>query len=228
VRTVVQGVVLAAHWAFMFAALQRAPIGTVVLIIYVAPVILAVVAPPLLGERLTRRVVVALALGFAGSALLLGPGADGVEPTGLVYALIAALLLVGLLLNAKVLSPEYGGLRLALAQLSIASLVLVPIALSSAARWPSGGDLGWLVVLGLVHTALALAIYLGSLAHMPVIHSGVLLYLEPASAAVLGWLVLGETLDAGTVVGGLLVVAGGLLVLGGSSRVRGELAGVPR
>jgi drug/metabolite transporter (DMT)-like permease len=42
----------------------------------------------------------------------------------------------------------------------------------------------------------------------------VLSYLEPLSAAVLGWLVLDEPLGVGTVVGGLLVVAGGLVVLG--------------
>ncbi len=213
-RTVVQGVMLAVHWVLFFAALQRAPLGTVVLIVYLAPVLVAVVAPATLGEHLTRRVGFALVLALVGSVLLLGPGAEGVEATGLIYALLAAVLLAALILNAKVLSPVYGGLRLALAQCTVATVVLLPLSFAGSGSWPTWSDLGWLLLLGLVHTALALALYLGALGRIPAVHAGVLSYLEPLSAAVLGWLVLDEAIDAGTVLGGLLVVIGGLLVLG--------------
>jgi drug/metabolite transporter (DMT)-like permease len=93
-------------------------------------------------------------------------------------------------------------------------VVLVPIALVGGDVGPTGHDLAWLLVLGLVHTALALAIFLGGLGRIPALHTGVLAYLEPASATFLGWLVLGEVLGVGTVLGGVLVVVGGLLVLG--------------
>ena len=69
-------------------------------------------------------------------------------------------------------------------------------------------------MLGLVHTACCLAVYLGAMGHVPAVHVSVLSYLEPLSAALLGWLVLDEALGLGTVIGGALVVAGGLLVLG--------------
>lgn len=213
-RTVVQGVILAAHWALFFAAIQRAPLGTVVLIVYLAPLIIALVAPMVLGERLTRRVGLALVLALIGTALLVGPGSEGGEAAGLVEALLAAVLLAALFINAKVLAPEYGGLRLALAQCAVATVVLLPFALGSDASWPSWSDLGWLLVLGLVQTALALALYFRALEHIPAIHAGVLSYLEPMSATLLGWLVLDEAIDAGTVVGGALVVIGGLLVVG--------------
>ena len=55
---------------------------------------------------------------------------------------------------------------------------------------------------------------LGALGRIPAVHTSVLSYLEPLSAAVLGWVVLDETFGVGTVVGAALVVAGGLLVLG--------------
>jgi drug/metabolite transporter (DMT)-like permease len=229
-RTVVQGVVLAAHWALFFAAIQRAPLGTVVLIVYLAPLIIALVAPMVLGERLTRRVGLALVLALIGTALLVGPGSEGGEVTGLVEALLAAVLLAALFINAKVLAPEYGGLRLALAQCAVATVVLLPFALGSDASWPSWSDLGWLLVLGLVQTALALALYFRALEHVPAIHAGVLSYLEPMSATLLGWLVLDEAIDAGTVVGGALVVIGGLLVVGEAGvdePVSPESAGLP-
>jgi DME family drug/metabolite transporter len=213
-RTLVQGVTLAAHWVLFFAALQRAPVGLVTLLVYVAPVLVAAVAPFTLGEHLTRRVLVALGLGLGGSVLLLGPGTADAEVSGIVFALLAAVLMAVLLVNAKVLSPLYGGRRLALAQVGIATVVLVPVALLGDAGRPTGDDGAWILLLGLVYTAAALAVFLGAVGHIPAVHTGVLAYLEPASAALLGWLVLDEALGLGTVVGGLLVVAGGLLVLG--------------
>jgi drug/metabolite transporter (DMT)-like permease len=173
-----------------------------------------VASPVVLGEPVSRRVVGALGLALAGSVLLLGPGTDGVEPVGVVYAVLAAVLLAALVLNAKVLSPVYGGLRLSLAQVTVATVVLVPVAVLGDGEWPATGDLGWVLLLGVVYTGLALVIYLGALGRIPAVHTSVLSYLEPLSAAVLGWAVLDESLGLGTVVGGLLVIAGGLVILG--------------
>ena len=213
-RTLLQGVTLAVHWVLFFAALQRAPVGLVTLIVFLAPVLMAAVAPFTLGEHLTRRTGAALGLALVGTILLVGVGAEGVEVAGLVYALLAAVLLAVLLVNAKVLSPLYGGRRLALAQVTIASVVLVPVAVAGDGAWPTRADVSWVLVLGVVYTGLALAVFLGGLGRIPALHTGVLAYLEPASATFLGWLVLDETMGIGTVIGGILVVAGGLLVLG--------------
>jgi drug/metabolite transporter (DMT)-like permease len=214
VRTVAQGVILAVHWVLFFAALQRAPVGLVTLLVYLSPVMVAVASPVVLGEAVSRRVMAAIGLALVGSALLLGPGTDGVEPAGVIEAVLAAVLLAALILNAKVLSPVYGGLRLSLAQVTVASIVLLPVAVLGDGSWPVREDVGWVLLLGVVYTAVALGIYLGALGHIPAVHTSVLSYLEPLSAAVLGWLVLDEALGLGTVVGGLLVIVGGLLVLG--------------
>ena len=223
-RTLLQGVTLAVHWVLFFAALQRAPVGLVTLIVFLAPVLMAAVAPFTLGEHLTRRTGAALGLALVGTVLLVGVGADGVEVAGLVCAGLAAVLLAVLLVNAKVLSPLYGGRRLALAQVTIASVVLIPVAVAGDGAWPTRADLAWVLVLGVVYTGVALAIFLGGLGRIPALHTGVLAYLEPASATFLGWLVLDETLGIGTVIGGILVVAGGLLVLGAPGVEEGSIS----
>ncbi|MEL7208125.1 MAG: DMT family transporter [Actinomycetota bacterium] len=92
-RAASQGVILAAHWVALFAAFQRAPVGTVVLITYVAPVLVALVAPRLLDEHAPRSVLAALGLAVVGSALVLGPGAEGASASGVLLAVVAALLL---------------------------------------------------------------------------------------------------------------------------------------
>lgn len=210
-RLVVNGVILAAHWVTFIAALQRAPIGTVLLITYLAPVGIAAFAPAVLGEIVPTRTKVALAVAVVGIALIAVPAMDGSSADGIVLALITGTLYVALALSNKRLSDEHGGVTLALWQLLIAGVVLLPLAAFADWGTPTA-DWAWLVVLGLVYTALAFAIYLTALARLPATRVAVLLYLEPASAVFFGWLLLDEGLTLSTVVGGVLVLGAGILV----------------
>ena len=216
-RTVVSGTLLAAHWVALFAAMDRAPIGTVLLITYLAPVMVAVAAPRVLGERATMVVSLALAGAVAGSALVVGPGASDVAWTGLGLAGFAAVSYAVLTLTAKPLAATHGGVQLALVQQSVAAVVLLPFAL--AVDWGTPElDWGWLLVLGLVHTAAGIGLFLSALARLPVTSFGVLTYLEPVSAVLFGWVVLAETPGPATVVGGALILAAGAVVARAGAR----------
>lgn len=212
-RTVSQGVILAAHWVALFAAFQRAPVGTVVLITYVAPVLVAMTAPRLLGERVSSRVLVALAVAAVGAVLVLGPGTEDAEGVGVLLAAIAAVLLAVLVINAKILSRQLDGVRLAFVQVSVATVTLVPVVALAGRGWPSPASIGWLLLLGLVHTAAALVVYFWALARMPATSASVLTYLEPAAGVVFAWWLLGEQPSAATLTGGGLIVVAGLLVV---------------
>lgn len=210
-RLLLNGVVLAAHWVSFIAALQRAPIGTVLLITYLAPVGIAAFAPAVLGEVVPLRTKVALGVAVGGIALIAIPAMGGSSADGILLALITGTLYVGLALLNKQLSDSHGGANLALWQLLIAGVVLLPFAVLS--DWGSPTlDWVWLLVLGLVYTAFGFATYLTALALVPVTRASVLLYLEPASAVLFGWLLLDEGLGASTVLGGVLVLGAGLLV----------------
>ena len=207
----VNGVILAAHWVSFIAALQRAPIGTVLLITYLAPVGIAALAPAVLGEVVPARTKAALAIAVAGIALIAAPALGGAEGTGILLAFLTGALYVPLALLNKSLSDDHGGVRLALWQLLVAGTVILPFALLSDWGTPRIEWL-WLVVLGVVYTAFAFATYLTALARIPATRAVVLLYLEPASAVVFGWLLLDEEPTIGMLVGGALVVAAGVLV----------------
>jgi drug/metabolite transporter (DMT)-like permease len=214
--------VLAAHWVALFAAYQRAPSGTVSLIVFLAPVGIAALAPRMLGERVTRRTIAAVAIGATGAALVVVPGATGdVQTSGLLLAVLAGVLFVALVLMSKPLAEVYGGLRVTLIEMAGAAAFLVPVAL--ATDWGSPQpEWGWLLVLGLVHTALGTSIYLAVLARIPATSVGILGYLEPAAVVLLGWLFLSEDPALVTLAGGALVVlAGWLTVTGEVERVPG-------
>jgi drug/metabolite transporter (DMT)-like permease len=210
-RLLLNGVVLAAHWVSFIAALQRAPIGTVLLITYLAPVGIAALAPAVLGEVVPLRTKAALALAVCGIALIAAPAMEGSEGTGVLLALLTGALYVPLALLNKSLSDTHGGVQLALWQLLIAGAVVLPFALLADWGTPRVEWL-WLLVLGLVYTAFAFATYLRALERLAATRAVVLLYLEPASAVVFGWLLLDEPPTAGMLVGGALVVIAGVLV----------------
>jgi drug/metabolite transporter (DMT)-like permease len=205
------GVVLAAHWVSFIAALQRAPIGTVLLITYLAPVGIAAFAPAYLGEVVPARTKLALAVALSGIVLIALPAMDGTSADGIALAFLTGALYVPLALLNKALSDTHGGVELALYQLLVAGAILLPFSL--LADWGTPDvDWLWLAVLGVVYTAFAFATYLDSLVHLPATRAAVLLYLEPASAVFFGWVLLHQDPTPSTIVGGLLVLGAGILV----------------
>jgi drug/metabolite transporter, DME family len=203
------GVVLAVHWSCLVAAQQRAPIGTVMLVMYLAPVLVGLLAPRVLGENVAPTTKVALGLAALGLALVARPEPGAVD--GLVFALAAGVTFAVFTLVCKVAVADAGGYWLGFSNLGIAGLVLAPWAL--AADWGAPEvSWWWLVVLGVLLTGVLTPLYLVMLGRLPASSGAVLLYLEPVSAVVLAWLVLGEDPGPLTLVGGVLIVAGGVIV----------------
>ncbi|HSL57339.1 MAG TPA: DMT family transporter, partial [Acidimicrobiales bacterium] len=160
-----------------------------------------------------------------------GPGASDVEPAGLALAAFAAVSYAAIMVAGKVMSVPYGGLVLAWMQLTVAAVILVPVAALSGVGWPASADLGWILLIGLGYTAVGLAVWFLALAAIPATHVGILGYLEPAGAVVFGWWLLGESPGVATVIGGVAIAAAGLSVLRRSTTTvpaTPEVTGVPR
>lgn len=211
-RCVLTGALLGLHWAALFAAYKRAPVGTVILIVYLAPVGIALVAPRTLGERLTTRTLAALAFAVAGTVAIVSPGVEAAGGIGLLLAAFTAASFVAFVVVSKTLADTYGGFRLAFMEMVGASVTLLPFV--AFADW---GTPRWswslLLVLGLVHTALATGLYLGALARVPATHVGIMGYLEPVGVLVVAWLFLDESPAIETVAGGVLILVAGALLL---------------
>jgi drug/metabolite transporter (DMT)-like permease len=176
-----------------------------------APLGVAALAPRFLGEPLGRRTVVALAAAAVGFGLLAGPTVQTAGAAGLLLSLVAMVLFVFLILLSKPLAGVYGGLRLAFLELAGAGVVLIPVAL--ATTWPSPRPAWlWVVVLGVVHTALGISLYLSVLARVPATHVGIISYLEPVVVVLAAWVWLGQRPALVTVAGGALVVAAGVSI----------------
>ncbi|HUP87384.1 MAG TPA: DMT family transporter [Acidimicrobiales bacterium] len=216
-RAILVGPLLAVHWTAMFAGYQHAPDDIVVFVVFLAPVGIALAAPAVLGERLTRSTIAALAVAVVGFVLVtapsLGAGGESGSRSGIAYAALSGLTLVILVLVSKPLAERHGGFRLTRIELTGAGLVLIPVAAGVDWGRPTAAQWASLVVLGVVHTAAGITLYLNALAVVPATQVGILGYLEPAAVVVASWVFLSDTPSAATTVGGALIITAGLLVI---------------
>ena len=208
------GLLLTFHWVVFFKAINSLALGQAVFITYLAPVLVAALAPLLLRERLEGITVTALLLALAGLFLftLTASGEGRLRPEGLAFALLAALSYALLLIILKRLREEVHTLTIAFYQSLVNVVVLLPFVgfrpfPATGVNWPS------VLVLGLFHTGLVGLLYINAVKGVKAQHVGVISYLEPLSAYIFGWLALGEGLGWSDLLGGMLILAGGLLVI---------------
>ena len=208
----VLGLLLALHWTCFFAAIQETSVASAVLITYSSPVLVAILAPAVLGEHVPALSVAALALSLGGIALiaLSGDGGD-VRAAGVALAIGAAITNALLFVGFKRFAAEVPPVTVVLYETLVAAVVLSPAAL--AGGYALGlAELGYLVVLGVFLTGLVIVVFVAALRDVPATTAGIIAYMEPVSAAALAALLLGETPSAAVIAGGVAIVASGAAV----------------
>ncbi len=211
------GAILTLHWVLFFKALNNLTLGDAEFITYLAPVLVALLAPLLLKEKLEGMTVLALAAALAGMALMALTGAEdagpGLNAKGILYALAAAVTYSLLLLILKKLRTDTPTLTVTFYQTAVIVVLLLPFV--AFRSYPIDAR-GWvsLLVLGTVHTALASLLYVFAVKQVKAQHVGIIAYIEPLSAMVFGLIFLGEQPGWQDLLGALLIIAAGSLVLG--------------
>lgn len=100
---IVRGVCLVIGTLFAGLALQRMPIAETTSVIYIAPILVVLLAKPVLGEPIGLFGWSAAIAGFVGVILIVRPGA-GLDPLGVAFALCNVGVTVGYYLLSKVLA----------------------------------------------------------------------------------------------------------------------------
>jgi inner membrane transporter RhtA len=186
-----------------YEALDRIPLGVAVTIEFVGPEGVAV--------ALSRRPldVVWVLLAVAGILLLADPfGAGGVDPVGLVFVSIAAIAWAVYILIAARAAQRFDGLTgLALASAVAAFVPLAPGVASAGADLLAPEMLALGALVALLSSVIPYSLETTALRRIPPRVFGVLMSLEPAVAALAGFLVLDQRLGARDLVAIALVIA---------------------
>lgn len=214
---VLLGLAVATVNLFFYAALARLPLGITVTLEFVGPLGVAV-----FGSR-RRRDVIWVVLAAAGIVLLSdGSGGEEIDPLGVALALTAGLFWAAYILqSARVgrLGPGVGGATMAAV---ISTALVAPFGIVQG-----GGELLDPSVLaagaavGVLSTAVPYAFEMEALRRLPQAVFGVLMSLEPAVAAAIGFFALSQGLAP------VEVVAIGLVVLASAGALR-SAATLPR
>lgn len=212
-----------------FASLQTIPVGTAILIEYMAPLLLVLVAW-VLSRRAPRPVVLlGSALAIGGLVLVVSPGGGTLDPVGVLLAASAMVGAAGYYLIAA--RPAHGlpsialasiALLLSAAVLGIVGLIgLLPMTVTFADVAVLGALTPWwvpIVIVGVISTAVAYASGISASAILGARLAAFMGLLEVALASLWAFVLIGEQLT-------LLQGLGGLLILGGIAFVRSDTSG---
>jgi len=201
------GVIYVAQALCYFTALTKAPASLVALILYLYPVLVALGATLVYGERFTLARASALLLALGGSALMIGFERGG-SAGGVTLAVAAAAIYAVYILAGTTVMRSVPSLAAATVVICATAVVYGGIAAAAGPTWP-GTLAGWLAIaaLSLVSTVAAIALFFAGLERVGPTRASILSTFEPAVAVLLAALFLGEAVTPVRITGGALVLA---------------------
>lgn len=189
-------------------------------LLYTAPLLVAVLAFVILGERLGLVRILLAVLVLLGVYLTVR-GGDGAGSTfgsrearlavGVTGGLLAALAYAGTTLLARWAVPRYGTAKVLFLELTGGTLLLaafLPLAGRAPAAPPTGSAWIYVALLALGAVLGANYLFFSALKRIEAAPTAVAATIEPVVAAILALLLLGQTLNAGGWAGLSIVVAG--------------------
>ena len=207
------GVLLGFNWVLLFEAYKYTTVAIATLSYYMAPIILLLVAPIFLGERLTAKKGACIAAAFVGMVLVSGV-LDGGEFSaqsliGVLLGLAAAVLYATIVIVNKK-TGEVAALDKTVMQFGVSVVVLLVYVLLSGGMptvAPTLPQLLLLLTVGSVHTGIAYLLSFGTVPKLSAQTVALLGYIDPALAVLLSAWLLQQPI---TLLGGV----GAVLILG--------------
>lgn len=207
----VRSVLMVGTTAFNFLALQYLRLDQTITIVFLAPLTVALLAGPLLGEWVGRRRVMAIMIGFVGVLVAVRPGLGVMHPA-VLYAFAAMLIYALFMLLTRHMAQFDPPLVTLFYSMFVGTFCGIPFAV---ADWHTPPDaLSW-VLLG------SLGI-LGGLGHWLFLHAYRLapastiapfLYMQILTMVAFGYAVFGDLPDLWTLAGAALIVASGVYLV---------------
>lgn len=210
---------------------QEVDAGTAAMLVNVGPVLVALLAGWLLREGLSPRVLVGIAVSFAG-AVVVGFSMSGeghASVLGVVLCLAAAVGYAVGVVSQKPALRHGSALQITTFGCLVGTVACLPFAgqlVADLGTVPFSATLN-VVYLGVFPTGLAFLTWAYALARTSASQMGATTYVVPAIVIVMSWLLLGEVPGWLTFVGGAVCLAG---VAVSRSRVRtpDPVGGMPR
>ena len=204
------GIAMAFNWICLFEAYRFTGVAVGTLCYYMAPVIVVVLSPVFLKEKLTAINITSVLAAVVGAVLISGVVSGSAKSAkGILLGLAAAALYSTVVMINKFvknLSP----IETTFVQLLTAAVTMIPYILLTEDVTTFVFDrrsVIFTLIVGVFHTGIVYMIYFSSVQKIPAQTTAVFSYIDPVTAIILSAVVLGERLDAVQLIGTFLILA---------------------
>lgn len=210
----ISGAAIGINWILLFEAYRYTTVAVATLCYYMAPVIVILLAPILLKEKMTVKKSVCAAVAIVGmllvSGIFDGGAAVGGSGKGILFGLGAAMFYASVMLMNQFIK-DISAYDKTIVQLGGAALVVLPYSIITSGvqefTMLTLPQILLLLAVGIIHTGIAYWLYFGSMDKLSGQTVAVYSYIDPAFAVVLSVVVLREET-------GVLGIIGAVLILG--------------
>lgn len=208
----ISGAFIGLNWVLLFESYRYTSVAVATLCYYMAPIFVMLLSPLMLKEKLTAKKAVCIIVALVGMVFVSGVLDGGIqrvsELKGVLFGLGAAALYASvIMMNQKLREvPTYDK---TIMQLGTAAVVLIPYILftedlSAVTLTPLIAVM--LLIVGVVHTGIAYALYFGSMNELKAQTVALFGYIDPIVAIILSALLLKEPMTVYSAIGAVLVL----------------------
>ena len=218
-RLIISGVIMGLNWVTLFEAYIYVDVTIATLGYYCAPIFVIIGSILIFKQKPRPRSLISVACAVLGMVIVTGVNMGGSDPArGLMFALASAVFYSIVTLFNKTFDG-LDGLDCTICQILAAGVVVIPYALiSHSGPWvmPNAAGIICIIVLGFVHTGMALYFYFSAIKELPSETVALCSYIDPVSAIIFASIFLNERLSP-------MQIAGAALIIG--SALWGEMSG---
>ncbi|MDD5224495.1 MAG: EamA family transporter [bacterium] len=210
------GVFVSLNNVLYFQAFLYTTVANSVFSHYLAPVLIFILGPLILREKLEGRAFFSLSLSVLGLYLVInGPGLKitAHDLTGISLGLGSALFYALVVIMFRKLSHRYSPLSLNLFANLASSLLLLPLVAGQIHLIFEPGKIIALIIIGIILSGFIPMLYISGLKEVPAHHAGILSYMEPIGGILLAFFLLSEPIGKNTVFGAALILGAGYYLI---------------
>lgn len=212
----ISGAMIGFNWMLLFESYNHTTVAIATICYYMAPVFVMIVSPIFLKEKLSVKKVLCILVAIVGMLFvsgLFGAGEGNTDALGIIFGLgAAALYATVIILNQKI--KQVTAYEKSITQLSAAAIVMIPYVFLTEAEVigeVSVLNVIMILVVGIINTGVAYALYFGSMKTLPAQKIALFGYIDPVVAVLLSAFLLKEKLQLLEIVGIVLVLASTLV-----------------
>lgn len=210
---IISGTALGINWTFLFESFKYISVSNSILVYYFAPVIVIILSPIVLKEKLNISKVLCVIISMMGIFLIVKSDMSTLQNSkeylkGIVYSLLAALFYSSVILMNKRIK-NLSGFETTVVQLISSAITLLPIIFfnnNTGILKLTPRSLVLILILGIVHTGIAYLLYFSSMKKLKGQSIAIFCYIDPISAMFFATIFLGENITISQLIGGALIL----------------------